>query len=174
MEPDAVSAMEDTVVETIINSVETIVKNWGVEAMHQMRSIEIHVQGHNQHANEATKEALSNAVKILKGGNVSKLMVKWEGLYTLQGIWCGNGMQDVLEEIWQSARREDGSRNTQGKIVESWALSERILEPVLEMRPVPEVAVVGCVTDQWAEWLEQYLKSDYENIPEFVRQDNER
>jgi hypothetical protein len=41
---------------------------------------------------------------------------------------------------------------------------------VLGLRPVAEVAVVGCVTEQWAQWLEKHPMSDEETIPEFVRE----
>lgn len=87
------------------------------------------MRGNNRQADEATKEALANAVKILKEGHVTYIEIggEWEELSALQDIWCGNGMQGVLEEIWQSARREYGSRNTHWKNLESWALSERNL-----------------------------------------------
>ena len=41
-----------------------------------------------------------------------------------------------------------------------------VLRPVLELRPVDEVCVVGCVTDPWAEFLERCLRMEGE-VPEF-------
>jgi hypothetical protein len=37
---------------------------------------------------------------------------------------------------------------------------ERILEPVLALRVIREVSVMGCVSDEWAKYLEENLKEE--------------
>lgn len=57
-------------------------------------------------------------------------------------------------------RNEDGNREEpRHKRIAGWGKRERVLEPLLELRGLDEARVVGCVTNQWAEFLEKSMIS---------------
>jgi hypothetical protein len=57
-------------------------------------------------------------------------------------------------------RNEDGNREEpRHKRIAGWGRRERVLEPLLELRGLDEARVVGCVTNQWAEFLEKSMIS---------------
>jgi len=56
---------------------------------------------------------------------------------------CGTSWSE--EAVWIKALEEQG---------------ERILEPVLALRVIREVSVTGCMSDEWAKYLEENLKEE--------------
>jgi hypothetical protein len=49
-----------------------------------------------------------------------------------------------------------------------WAQHERLLEPLRYLQGVKEAKVTGCVTEEWAVWLEKAILSDKFQAPQFV------
>lgn len=169
------------VVETRVNDAATIAEYWGEETLLRMRNMEIVLHGGSFAHQTALSYVLVEVIEKLKGrNNLQKLTVKLDTYYGLSSKKCGNGSSAYRESVREGQRKGDGTRNIEeyGKYWQSWAASERILDSVLELRPLQQVKVTGCVTDEWAGWLETEMKegaqqnrtdfegfrSDYETI----------
>ena len=155
------------VTSTRLNTASLIEEHWGEEALLRMRDVRIDVLGQYKDAHADTKAALKELVEKLKGRNMRKLVITWNNWYGIVGGKCGTGRKKAGDEIRRAMRNEDGTRlEPRHRRITGWEKTEGVLEPLLELRGLGEVRVMGCVTNQWATHLENSISSK-KKIPRF-------
>jgi len=148
-----------------------IKETWGEQALGLMRKVRLYINAKDVHIDETVKGKLRDLVRILREGkNVKQLSVRWENFYTYPKFAgkCGTSSVQEGNKIRRSSRREDGTREQAIKY-KCWYEQEMILEPLKELRGLKQALVFGSVSDQWALWLEQCMKSDEPTLPGFNR-----
>lgn len=126
---------------------------------------------------DSIKQRLEGLVQAFqRGGNLKRLSVELGIYYTVTklGGGCGNPKSAETKKIRECSRLEDGSRGKPitDKYLEPWAVQERILEPIKELRGLKQAVVFGSVTDKWALWLERCMMSNEAVVPDFEQRED--
>jgi hypothetical protein len=156
---------------TTIDTTAFIKETWGEQALGLMERVHLYIRCRDLGIEDMVRDKLKDLVQIFRHGqNLKELSVNWQNYYTYPNISgkCGNPIIRELQKIRRSSRKEDGTRALPIRH-ENWLKEEMILEPLKELRGLEKVVVFGSVSDQWAIWLEQCMKSDKVNLLEFER-----
>jgi hypothetical protein len=148
-----------------------IKETWGEQALGLMQRVHLYINGRDLDIEEKVKDRLKDLVRIFRHGqSLKQLSVNWQNYYTYPKFSgkCGTPRVKESQKIRRSSRKEDGTRELSIKY-KSWYKEEVILEPLKELRGLEKAHVYGSVSDQWALWLEQCMKSDETNLPDFER-----
>jgi hypothetical protein len=152
-----------------MNAACLIMEHWGENSLLRMRDVILDVKGIDEETHSDTETVLQATVAILKkGGSLRRLGLSWDNRYGSKDYRWGIG-RNLGMEIQRASRRKNGTREEPGhRRIREWRDREVVLKPVLDLRPVREMCVIGCVTDEWAEYLERWLRVEGD-VPEFVR-----
>lgn len=136
------------------STISFIQETWGERALGFMQNVQLCIYGRDSEIEETV------------------LSVEWRNSYILDKLvgMCGTARLKAVAKIRTTSRREDGTRREPIKY-ESWPKDERILESLKELRGLHQAVVFGCVTDQWALWLEKCMKSDEAILPDFEKRE---
>jgi hypothetical protein len=150
-----------------------IKETWGEQALSRMQNVRLYIQGGDSVIHETVKRNLKDLVRIFQRGNLRQFSVEWLNHYSLENLRgpCGTPRIKERSRIRVCSRKEDGTRGDSVKS-RSWPKEEQILEPLKELRHLQQAVVFGCVTDQWALSLEQYMMSGEAIVPEFERRED--
>jgi hypothetical protein len=170
------------------DGVSWISDHWGEEALRMMSDIRIVAQSVNCAHLQLVRTRLEKFVDTLISGNkLRRLAVQW--------IW-GPEESRLHTHVQRLARdhdferQADGTRglkriivNTAGKSsnnpyagyvgggCEEWVENEKVLTPLHKLKGI-QARIEGCVTDEWARWLEKSMAATQGPIGEFVRTKN--
>jgi hypothetical protein len=157
----------------------------GEEALRMMSDIRIVAQSANCAHLQLVQTRLEKFVDILISGNkLQRLAVQW-----ISGPEVSRLQTHVqlLVRDHDFERQADGTRgvkriivNTAGKSsnnpyagyvgggCEKWVENEKVLTPLHKLKGI-QARIEGCVTDEWARWLEKSMAATQGPIGEFVR-----
>jgi len=152
-----------------LNSIDLMRSRWGDDVIGRLRDVRLYLVGNERATFPAMSEPLHKLVRLWNGGNLRRLVVDWSA-EPHQRYSRGKILLRQPKYGWVK-RKEDGKRDS-SMSYQRWIFAqvERTIEPLCNSQlPLLErVSVTGCVTDAWAEWLEEAIKADVVSEPQFV------
>ncbi len=163
--------------------------DWGKEALRMMSDIRIVARSVDSADVQLVRTRLEGFVDVLIPGNkLRRLAVQW--------IWgpeilahTGKQRNPVprVDRDHDTERQADGTRGVKRIIVnpagrssnnpyagyvgggkEAWVENEKVLTPLHKLKGI-QARIEGCVTDEWALWLEESMAATQGSFGEFVR-----